>query len=99
MKTRLALLSLIVLGSALVSGQVVAGESSRPAAVARKAPPVPRPATLCPFVPRPYNTCRPTPIDVYRYGSPTGVKSACLYGYSSDRDDLFFRQYPTSRGR
>ncbi len=53
----------------------------------------------CPFVPRPYNLCRPTPITVYRYGSPKGVKSACAYGYPSDRDDIFYRNYPVSRGR
>ena len=53
----------------------------------------------CPFVPAPYNLCRPTPPDVYRYGGPKDVKSACVYGYSSMRDDMFYRNYPVSRGR
>lgn len=99
MKTHLALLSLIAIGSALCSVPAVAGESARPVAVVQKAPNAHRSPVICPFVPRPYNTCRPTPIDVYRHGSPTGVKSACVYGYASARDDLFYRYYPTSRGR
>lgn len=52
----------------------------------------------CPFVPRPYNHCRPTPIEVFRYGSKKGVESACTYGYPGERGVVFHGQYPTSRG-
>ncbi|MCB1231484.1 MAG: hypothetical protein KDN19_14535 [Verrucomicrobiae bacterium] len=100
-----ASLAILVTGFALSATSLQAGDSQpeyRPVAAQPQANYSTCPSCVydgCPFAPRPYSVCRPTPVKVYRYGSPTGPKSACTYGVSSDRDVLFYSHYPTSRGR